>query len=373
MCGSVLCPRWRQLSEPADQVVWVDLLTQREFEQGFGSHTPMYSGQTKCVRYYMNFNRAMSLAKECLLEKGHAYDAQNCEVGLGSDDKQEAVRRAKTALELYTIIGQDSWVVVPLHSLLKEQKQEQQHDNATPTSNGNIQSSSSSSSSFKRVSDVTVAPGCIEGTRLTLVKVPNQPDAVEFSIRTPVTPPRWKEFDAELEYGWERLINAMISGNKAATAAAILCYGYYWYNFMPLARGTAAVGYTTMLGLFWAAEMPITQPIPKDYQVDWEAILARHPQQFIERLAQWFIPEQACPPAPAAPAAASISPSSSNSPMASPRSSDAGSSSGKGQHAALIAAAKQLPDVESLPAVNQALGTIKQRFNALNGPDAKPV
>jgi hypothetical protein len=48
--------------------VWVDLLTPREFEAGFGSHTPMYSGQTKCVRYYMNFSRAMELAKECLLE-----------------------------------------------------------------------------------------------------------------------------------------------------------------------------------------------------------------------------------------------------------------------------------------------------------------
>lgn len=46
----------------------MDLLTQREFEQGFGSHTPMYSGHTKCVRYYMNFSRAMDLAKECLLE-----------------------------------------------------------------------------------------------------------------------------------------------------------------------------------------------------------------------------------------------------------------------------------------------------------------
>jgi hypothetical protein len=50
-------PRWRQLSEPNDQVVWVDLLTRREFEAGFGSHTPMFSGQTKCVRYYMNFER----------------------------------------------------------------------------------------------------------------------------------------------------------------------------------------------------------------------------------------------------------------------------------------------------------------------------
>jgi hypothetical protein len=43
---------------------------QEEFENGFGSHTPMYSGQTKCVRYYMNFERALGLAKECLQEVG---------------------------------------------------------------------------------------------------------------------------------------------------------------------------------------------------------------------------------------------------------------------------------------------------------------
>jgi hypothetical protein len=50
---------------------------------------------------------------------------------------------------------------------------------------------------------------------------------------------------------------------------------YYWYNFMPLARGSAAVGYTTILSLFWALGMPITVPIPKDYQTDWEAILCQ--------------------------------------------------------------------------------------------------
>lgn len=41
----------------------------------------------------------------CMLQRGHAYDAQNREVPLGSDDKQEAVKKAKTALELYRIIG----------------------------------------------------------------------------------------------------------------------------------------------------------------------------------------------------------------------------------------------------------------------------
>jgi hypothetical protein len=42
---------------------------------------------------------------------------------------------------------------------------------------------------------------------------------------------------------------------------------------MPLARGTAACGYTALLSLFWAAGMPVTSSIPKDYQVtrSWRA------------------------------------------------------------------------------------------------------
>lgn len=39
------------------------------------------------------------------------------------------------------------------------------------------------------------------------------------------------------------------------------------YNFMPLARGTAVVGYVTLLGLFLAANMKVTTSIPKNLQV----------------------------------------------------------------------------------------------------------
>lgn len=56
-----LVVKWRQVAEPTDQVVWVDMLTDDEFREGFGSHTPMYSGQTRCARYYSNFPRARDL------------------------------------------------------------------------------------------------------------------------------------------------------------------------------------------------------------------------------------------------------------------------------------------------------------------------
>lgn len=56
---------------------------------------------------------------------------------------------------------------------------------------------------------------------------------------------------------------ALAAGDRPAVARAALGYAYVWYNFMPLARGTAVVGYVTLLGVFLAAGMPIAAAIPK--------------------------------------------------------------------------------------------------------------
>ena len=41
--------------------------------------------------------------------------------------------------------------------------------------------------------------------------VPNVPDGFEFSIRTPVTPPRWRDFDEELSWCWGRVVEGMVA------------------------------------------------------------------------------------------------------------------------------------------------------------------
>jgi hypothetical protein len=51
---------------------------------------------------------------------------------------------------------------------------------------------------------------------------------------------------------------------------------------MPLARGTAACGYTTLLALFWAAGMPVTARIPKQCQVSDALRHARLPDCLID-------------------------------------------------------------------------------------------
>ncbi|GLI61283.1 hypothetical protein VaNZ11_003633 [Volvox africanus] len=293
--------KWRQLCEPNDQVVWVDLLTRREFEQGFGSHTPMFSGQTKCVRYYMNFARALDLQRKVLLQEGHAFDANNRTIPVGSESQREAIHAARTAEDMYQVIAQDSWVVVPIHSVARE---------------GHM----------------------LEGTRLTLVRVPNQPDAYEFSIRTPVTPPRWKDFDTELESAFEAILQAFVDEDLPKLAQRILTYCYYWYNFMPLARGTAAVGYTTMLSMFWAAGMPVTAAIPKDYQVDWEAILSQHPDNFIASVGAWLYPPKA---------------------------------RGLSGEAHPAEERSTFPPVSTLPSVSEILGSVRHRLIGLNGATAE--
>jgi hypothetical protein len=110
-------------------------------------------------------------------------------------------------------------------------------------------------------------------------------------------------------------------------------------------------------------------------QVDWEAILAKHPQQFIDRLSRWFVPEAALP-IPPLPATSTAAGSSTCNPAAATSGSSAGASpaaSPRGSSSKVVAAAKALPDVEKMPAVSEVLATLRQRLNALNGPDAKPV
>ena len=80
---------WESCAVIVIQVLWVDLLTPEEFSKGFGSHTPMFSGQTKCVRYYMNYTRASNLHKSIIISQGFALDGQNQKVPVTGDNVEK--------------------------------------------------------------------------------------------------------------------------------------------------------------------------------------------------------------------------------------------------------------------------------------------
>jgi len=305
--------RWRQVSEPNDQVVWADLLASEEFEAGFGSHTPMYTGQTKCVRYYFWAERALELMKACAMEDGGTNKADNCHVPV-EGIVRERFAAAATPQEVWEAAGDDCWNVVRVAS--------------------------------------THRPGrTLEGTRLTVVRVPHVPDGFEFSIRTPVTPGRWAEFDAELRACFDAVVRALcrLEGHRGPggladdapedaqreCAEAILLFAFYWYNFMPLVRGTAVVGYVTILGLFLAAGLPVGRYMPADEQTDWEAILERDPRGFLRAVGErWLYP-----------------------PALGPRETP-----GEGE----VAAGARDVDPDALPRVSEAFPTVRSRILTLS-------
>ncbi|KAB5547876.1 hypothetical protein DKX38_011282 [Salix brachista] len=249
--------KWRQISEPCDPVVWINKLSE-EFNSGFGSHTPMILGQAKVMRYYQNYERTFDVAKTIMKDKLFVHNKSDNIIDLPKD-KIQAIIDAKNCSDLYNIVGEDFWLATRCSSTAFEEKQ-------------------------------------LEGTRITLVKMAE--GGFDFAIRTPCMPSRWNEFDAEMAMAWEAVCNAYCGETYGSTdfdvlenvRDAILRMTYYWYNFMPMSRGSAVVGFSVLLGLLLAANMEFTGKIPKGIQVDWEAILNFNPNSFAESIKSWLYP-----------------------------------------------------------------------------------
>lgn len=213
--------------------------------EGFGSHTPMVTFQTRVVRYFPYAGRAVRIMKEVI--KKSVKPGQLPEATLA------AVEEAKDWAELHAAMKRDFWVTTPCRSTVKPSH-------------------------------------WLDGTRLTIQTA--QPEGHEFSIRTPGTPPRWAEFEAELSHIWGQLTDACRAAKRdmELISRLILHLSFYWYNFMPLSRGTAAVGYTVLVGLFLSCDTEIDARTPRNTQVDWEAILGPTPDEFASVVGAWMLP-----------------------------------------------------------------------------------
>ena len=293
--GADIVVKWRQLGEPGDQVVWVDTLTRAEFEAGFGSHTPIFTGQTSTARYGALTARAVALFGDCATCAGAVVDAAGARVPLDPGTvRAAAVAAASTPSDLLAALGRDAFITVPVAAVK--------------------------------------TGGTLDGTRLTIAQGGDRvPDGVDLSIRTPVTPARWTAYAAELAPHFDDLVDSVASRDAVRGGAAALALAYYWFNFMPLARGSAAVGFASLLGALLATGSPAASEPPPGVQIDWDAILVRSPGEFEAAVAPWLL----C-----------------------------------GERSALASAAAV--DVEALPDVGTVLSTTRARIAALNWPEAGP-
>ena len=69
----------------------------------------------------------------------------------------------------------------------------------------------------------------LDGTRLTIQALTGVHRTYELSIRTPCTPPRWAQFEAELQAVWERFVAAAVADDLPAVEREVLTLVFYWY------------------------------------------------------------------------------------------------------------------------------------------------
>ncbi|GJP49963.1 hypothetical protein CLOM_g9120 [Closterium sp. NIES-68] len=264
---------WRQMGEPTDLVAWVDLL-ENEIERGYGSLTGIQIGQLQNVKYYPLRDRTLEVVKQRLLESEEASNATGMTLssksvhglmGASLGDKfriprniyGERIEQAGTVQELHEVVGCDFFI---------------------------------NSQCFSEA-----IPGkALLGTEFSIV---SSARSFDFVIRTTVDKHRWKDLDLELTAAWEALCESVLDARTEAAdphlyrqriQRSILRLGYFWYQFMPLTRGSAMVGLISILGLSLAADMETTALIPEGVQVDWEALLSPTFAKFNDSVAPWL-------------------------------------------------------------------------------------
>jgi len=238
---------WRQLGEPNDNVWWIDGMPRGDFEEGFGSHTPIVKGQHETVRYYPQYPRVFKAMKSLAAEQWRLDDEQKAEL-----------TRVKDCIAIRRLRGRDDFVVSPCHG---------------------------------------VVGGQLEGTRLTVQDRP--PEGVELSIRTPLTPGRWAAYDPEMQAAWELVCDLAVprledddegSALNDTLLDAVLRLSFFWYNFMPLTRGSAAVGWSMLMALLLACGFEVVSQAPDGISLDWEAILTPSFKDFASATRTWLRP-----------------------------------------------------------------------------------
>ncbi|CAI5498514.1 unnamed protein product, partial [Closterium sp. Naga37s-1] len=232
--------------EPSTAVVWMDRLS--ESEQHATLDTPLMNGQSINARYSPYYNRTLHLLHALMLQRAPS-----------AADRMEQLAVAGSVEEVWAVAGGDSWATIPCHS--------------------------------------TASPGTLlNGTRITLSRTPTY---YRLSINVFVTQQRIQQYNHEMDAAWKalcaayldsRLKESNITEYRHRIHRAILTLSFYWYQYGPLTRGTAMVGYVTMLGLFLAADMQVTANAPRGFQVDWEAILSPHVDSFIATVSPWLVP-----------------------------------------------------------------------------------
>eukprot|EP00795_Rhopilema_esculentum_P013228 gene13228-4048_t len=130
----------------------------------------------------------------------------------------------------------------------------------------------------------------LDGALLTLSG--QREDEMSFVLESVSKPARTNQFHSELEYLWGKLAEDVSKHRSSKESSSdintVLTMLYYFYNFIPLSKGSSAVAYSVALGLLLAIGQEVTGPIPIGKQPDIEALLSGSPDAFIKGITPWL-------------------------------------------------------------------------------------
>ncbi|XP_021122080.1 tetratricopeptide repeat protein 13 isoform X3 [Heterocephalus glaber] len=249
--------KWRRVADPDQPVLWLDQMPAQSLSRGFNNHINLIRGQVINMRYLEYFEKILHFIKDRIL----VYHGTNNPKGLL--EVREALEKVHKVEDLLPIMKQfntktkDGFTVNTKVPSLKDQGKE--YDGFTITITGD--------------------------------KVGN----ILFSVETQTTEERTQLYHAEIDALYKDLtakgkvlILSSEFGEADAVCNLILSLVYYFYNLMPLSRGSSVIAYSVIVGALMASGKEVAGKIPKGKLVDFEAMTAPGSEAFSKIAKSWM-------------------------------------------------------------------------------------
>uniref|UniRef100_A0A8C3KI02 Tetratricopeptide repeat domain 13 n=1 Tax=Calidris pygmaea TaxID=425635 RepID=A0A8C3KI02_9CHAR len=220
--------KWRRIADPDQPVLWLDQMPARSLSRGFNNHINLISA---------NNPKGLLEVREAL----------------------EKVHKVEDLLPImkFNSKTRDGFTVNTKVPSLKDQGKE--YDGFTITITGD--------------------------------KVGN----ILFSVETQTTEERTQLYHAEIDALYKDLtakgkilILSEELGEVDAVCNLILSLVYYFYNLMPLSRGSSVIAYSVIMGALMASGKEVSGKIPKGKLVDFEAMTAPGSEAFSKIARSWM-------------------------------------------------------------------------------------
>ncbi|XP_061327297.1 tetratricopeptide repeat protein 13 isoform X2 [Pezoporus flaviventris] len=255
--------KWRRIADPDQPVLWLDQMPARSLSRGFNNHINLIRGQVINMRYLEYFEKILHFIKDRIL----VYHGANNPKGLL--EVREALEKVHKVEDLLPIMKfnsktRDGFTVNTKVPSLKDQGKE--YDGFTITITG----------------DKYVC--YFQGFRV---------GNILFSVETQTTEERTQLYHAEIDALYKdltakgKILSAEL-GEVDAVCNLILSLVYYFYNLMPLSRGSSVIAYSVIMGALMASGKEVSGKIPKGKAIDFEAMTAPGSEAFSKIARSWM-------------------------------------------------------------------------------------